>query len=56
MRRFVRTEVRMKADSEISAKPLGNSKAVADKHYIKPQTVLPDVRKAVNDAVSGLIK
>jgi len=55
LRRFVGTEVRMKADSETSAKALGNSKAVADKHYIKPQTVLPDVRKAVNDAVSGLI-
>ena len=46
----------MKADSETSAKALGNSKAVADKHYIKPQTVLPDVRKAVNDAVSGLVQ
>jgi integrase len=56
LRRFVGTEVRMKADSETSAKALGNSKAVADKHYIKPQTVLPDVRKAVNDAVSGLIR
>ena len=56
LRRFVGTEVRMKADSETSAKALGNSKAVADKHYIKPQTVLPDVRKAVNDAVSGLIQ
>jgi integrase len=55
LRRFVGTEVRMKADSETSAKALGNSKAVADKHYIKPKTVLPDVRKAVNDAVSGLI-
>jgi integrase len=56
LRRFVGTEVRMKADSETSAKALGNSKAVADKHYIKPKTVLPDVRKAVNDAVSGLIR
>jgi hypothetical protein len=44
----------MHADSEISAKALGNSKAVADRHYIKPETVLPDVRKAVNDALSGL--
>jgi len=35
----------LKADSETSAKALGNSKAVADKHYIKPTTVLPDVRK-----------
>jgi integrase len=56
LRRFVGTEVRMKADSETSARALGNSKAVADKHYIKPQTVLPDVRKAVNNAVSGLIR
>ena len=56
LRRFVGTEVRMKADSETSAKALGNSKAVADKHYIKPRTVLLDVRKAVNDAVSGLIR
>jgi integrase len=54
LRRFVGTEVRMKANSETSAKALGNSKAVADRHYIKPQTVLPDVRKAVNDAFSGL--
>jgi hypothetical protein len=35
----------MKADSETRARALGNSKAVADKHYIKPQTALPDVRK-----------
>jgi integrase len=56
LRRFVGTEVRMKSDSETSAKALGNSKAVADKHYIKPETVLPDVRKAVNDAISGLIR
>jgi len=28
-----------------------NSKAVADRHYVKPEEVLPDVRKAVNDAV-----
>jgi len=56
LRRFVGTEVRMKADSETSAKALGNSKAVADKHYIKPKTVLPDVRRAVNEAVSGLIQ
>jgi hypothetical protein len=35
---------------------ISNSKAVADKHYIKPQTVLPDVRKAVDDALSGLIQ
>jgi putative DNA primase/helicase len=34
---------------------LGNSKAVADRHYVKPEEVLPDVRKAVNGAVSGLL-
>jgi hypothetical protein len=56
LRRFVGTEVRMHADSETSAKALANSKAVADKQYIKPQTVLPDVRKAVNDPLSGLIQ
>lgn len=56
LRRFLGTQVRMQADSETSAKALGNSKAVADKHYIKPQTVLPDVRKAVNDATSGLVQ
>jgi integrase len=56
MRRFLGTQVRMHADSETSAKALGNSKAVADRHYIKPETVLPDVRKAVNDALTGLIQ
>jgi hypothetical protein len=55
LRRFLGTEVRMHADSEIASKALGNSKAVADRHYIKPQTVLPDVRRAVNDALSGLV-
>jgi integrase len=54
LRRFVGTEVRMKADSETAAKALRNTKDVADKHYIKPQTVLPDVRKAINDATIGL--
>lgn len=56
MRRFLGTQVLMHADSEISAKALGNSKAVADRHYIKPETVLPDVCRAVNDALSGLIQ
>ena len=56
LRRFLGTEVRMKADSETSAKALGNSKAVFDKHYLKPTAVLPDVRKAVNDATSGLVQ
>jgi len=56
LRRFHATQVRMESQSsETAAKALGNSRAVADKHYIKPTTVLPDVRKAVNDAVSGLV-
>jgi hypothetical protein len=33
---------------------LGNSKEVADKHYRKNTEVLPDVRKAVAQAMSGL--
>ena len=56
LRRFVGTEVRMQADIDTTAKALGNSKAVADKHYNKPTTVLPDVRKAVNSALSGLVQ
>jgi hypothetical protein len=35
--------------SETAAKALGNSRDVCDRHYIKPQAVLPDVRRAVND-------
>ena len=46
----------MQADTEAASKALGNSKEVADKHYIKPTEVLPDVRKAVKEAVSGLIR
>jgi hypothetical protein len=46
----------MHADSEVSAKALGNTRAVADRHYIKPQAVLPDVREAVNLAVGGLVQ
>ena len=57
LRRFHGTEVRMHANSsETTARALGNSKEVADKHYIKPTAVLPDVRKAVNDALSGLVQ
>jgi hypothetical protein len=40
--------------SETMAKSLGNSKQVADKHYSKPTGVLPKVRRAVNQAMSGL--
>ena len=56
LRRFLGTQVRMQANSsETTAKALGNSKEVADKHYTKPTGVLKDARKAVNDALSGLI-
>jgi hypothetical protein len=56
-RRFHGTQVRMHSDSsETTAKALGNSKEVADKHYIKPTEVLPDERKAVNDALTGLVQ
>jgi len=54
LRRFHGTAVRAEADLETTAKALGNSLEVADRHYVKPSEVLPDVRKAVNDAVSGL--
>ena len=56
LRRFHGTQVRMHANSETASKALGNSKEVFDKHYNKPEAVLPDVRKAVNDALSGLIQ
>lgn len=54
LRRFHGTAVRAESNLETTSLALGNSKAVADKHYVKPEEVLPDVRKAVNDAVSGL--
>jgi len=57
LRRFLGTESRMHCDSsETTAKVLGNTSAVADKHYVKPTAVLPDVRKAVRSAVSGLVQ
>ena len=57
LRRFHGTQVREQAgNSDTMSKALGNSKAVADKHYLKPTKVLPDVRKAVNDAMRGLIQ
>lgn len=55
LRRFHGTAVRAESNLETSSRALGNSKAVADKHYIKPEEVLPDVRKAQIDAVSGLL-
>lgn len=56
MRRFLGTQVRMHSTSETSAKALGNSRDVAERHYIKPTEVLPDVRIAVNKALSGLVQ
>jgi hypothetical protein len=54
LRRFHGTAVRAESNLETTSRALGNSMAVADKHYVKPEEVLPDVRKAVNGAVSGL--
>lgn len=56
LRRFHGTAVRAESNLETTSRALGNSKAVADRHYVKPSEVLPDVRKAVNDAVLGLIQ
>jgi len=58
LRRFHGTEVPIQPDSssETAAEALGNSKEVFKGHYLKPTTVLPDVRKAVNGAVSGLVQ
>ena len=56
LRRFLGTQVRMQADGETASKALGNSKEVFEKHYNKPVEVLADVRRAVNSAVSGLIR
>jgi len=55
LRRFHGTQVRHESgNSDTMSKALGNSRAVADKHYLKSTEVLPDVRKAVNDAMRGL--
>jgi hypothetical protein len=40
----------MKPPRGFSATP----RPFADRHYVKPSEVLPGVRKAVDDAVSGL--
>jgi integrase len=55
LRRFHATQVCVQADSETAASALRNSKEVAKDNYIKPTTVLPKTRQAVNDAMSGLI-
>ena len=54
LRRFHGTAVRAESNLETTARALGNSRGVADRHYVQPSEVLPDVRKAVNGAVSGL--
>jgi hypothetical protein len=55
LRRFHATQVRHKSGSgETVAKSLGNSKDVAEKHYVKSTAVLPEVKKAVRAAFSGL--
>ena len=51
-RGFHGTAVRAESTLGTTSRALGNSEAIADKHYVKPAEVLPDVRKAVNDAVS----
>jgi len=54
LRPFHGTAVRAESNLETTSRALGNSKAVADRHCVKAEKVLPDVRKAVNDAVRGL--
>ena len=55
LRVFHGTQVRHQAgNSDTMSKALGNSKAVADKQYLKSTEALPDVRKAVNDAMRSL--
>ena len=56
LRRFHGTQVRKAATSETMSKALGNTRVVADKHYLKSTEVLPDVRKAVVGAMAGLTK
>jgi integrase len=55
-RRFHATQVCMNADAETAASALRNSKAVTKDHYLKPTTVLPKTRQAVNDAFTGLVQ
>lgn len=48
LRRFLGTEVRKESgSSDTASKALGNTKEVLDKHYLKSDGVLPDVREAV---------
>jgi hypothetical protein len=43
----------VKSDGKTAAEALGNSEPVFDKHYKKPKAVFPDVRRAVNAAMTG---
>jgi hypothetical protein len=55
-RRRLWTKVREKFGSgDTASKALGNSREVANPHYIKPGAVLDDVREAVNAAAAGLV-
>jgi integrase len=57
LRRFHGTQIRKESgNSDTMAKALRNSKEVADRHYNKQTEVLPDVRRAVNAAMTGLIQ
>jgi integrase len=56
LRRFYGTMIREQSgSSDTASKALGNSKDVSDEHYIKPTEVLPDMRRAVNDGLRGLV-
>jgi len=56
LRRCHGTEVRKHTNGDTMAKALGNTKEVANKHYLKVTEVLPDVRRGVTAAFSGLIQ
>src|SRR6266566_3467243 len=56
LRRFHGTEVRVKSNGKTAAGALGNSEEVYEKHYDKPTAVYPDVRRAVNEAMTGLVQ
>jgi len=55
LRRYFGTRVREESNLETTSKALGNSPGIADKHYIKPSSVLPDVRKATRKALAHLV-
>jgi hypothetical protein len=54
LRRFFGTQLRENSSSDTASKGLRNSKEVADKHYQKSVSVLPDVRRAAEAASKGL--